>query len=183
MSQGTLEALIAQLDQLGFYAYTERTHVAAAKARAEETGYLFDLVTNRAFCADSESLTEGGVIKFVEHIKPFLESQGVSILTIEQEFEIGGDYSVHLNGIAYMLYSKTELEDETNDLWSITVERTFAMLNTLLESAQSMERLYIYGGDNENQAVVLTEEQYETLRDNPLISTRNGPWPVKTTSY
>jgi hypothetical protein len=182
MSQGTLEALIAQLDQLGFYAYTERTHVAEAKARAQQTGYLFGVETNRVFWADSESLTEGGVIQFIEHIRPFLESQGVSILTIEQGFEINGDYSVYLNGVAHILYSKTELEDDTNDLWSITTERTFAMVNTLLESAQSMERLYIYGGGNESQAVVLTEEQYETLRDSLLISKSNGPWPVKTTS-
>ncbi len=101
-----MEQLIHELEGLGFYKYTELQSVEMTKAESVETGYLYVDVTQSDHMADSEDLAEGGVKDFLESISPFLDRQGVSIKSVEEDFNIGGAYSVSVDCEMFMMYTQ-----------------------------------------------------------------------------
>jgi len=190
--------LVDQLEQLGFYNYTDPQYLEEAKADgsgfygfyrdfSQETGKQFDIheVTKRAYLADSEDLAEGGVLKFLSEVEPFLDTQDVQISSRSDDFNIGGGYSVNVNGVEYAMYSAEELaEDEMRrskvpgGIWYYATYRSFAMINHLLEGAGSDERIYLIGGGNDGSAVFLTPEMYRLIGENTAILDRDKPKAV-----
>src|SRR5690348_6074150 len=63
------DSLLNQLEELGFYAYTDPTLIAEAKNRAKGVDFPYDDLTNRFYPADAENLAEGGVLDFVQDIR------------------------------------------------------------------------------------------------------------------
>jgi hypothetical protein len=165
--------LLTQLEAAGFYRYAPQDAISEAKTRALETGYLFDESTRRVYWADAEDLAEGGVLEFIDTVEPFLVHQGAKILSKDQDFVIGGAYSVRINGKWYPIYSADECEKA--DIWTLSSQRTYRMINDLLAGTKSDERVYLLYGGNDALAVFLTEQIYKILRDTALIDERDKP--------
>jgi hypothetical protein len=156
-----MKELLDELETLGFYRYTDPRLVERIQARTVESGYLYDEAVGRTFFADAEHLAEGGVKDFINAIVPFLAKQNVLIRSVEENFNIGGEYSVTVNGRTFVMYTQEELE--TAEIWELTTIRAFSMVNTLLKQAEASERLhYLYGG-NDMLAVFLTPDMYRLI--------------------
>ncbi|PZR99868.1 MAG: hypothetical protein DLM69_06970 [Candidatus Chloroheliales bacterium] len=189
--------LLDQLEQLGYYKYMETELVAEAKAQATESGYIYGdtvykytdeeniaTLVKRAYDADAEDLAECGMEKFLTIIRPFLEAQGVEISSVEEECGENG-YTTWVNGTEYVMYSARELRSENlrrsrvpGGIWALTTYRSFAMINGLLETAGSDERIYMYDDGAQGGAVFLTPEMYKLIRESTAISERTKPKAV-----
>ena len=106
-------------------------------------------------------MAEGNVTDFVRDVSAFLEREGVRIESLDQDFEIGGGYSVTVNGTRYELYSRDECERD--DIWLLTTKRAFTMVNDLLIEARSSERVFALYGGNDLRAIFLTPQMYEVI--------------------
>ena len=134
-------------------------------------GWFFYEPTIRGpYHADAEGLTEGDVLDLLRHVKPFLDTQGVLLASLDQDFTVGGSYSVKVNGQDFALYTEDEL-NEVDDIWALTTRRCLGILNTLLQQHQSEERAYLLYGGNDAHIVFLTP----TMQD--LISRTRGVPP------
>lgn len=169
--------LVTKLEALGFYKYTAPERIEELKREAIAGGYLFGWdVTKRDYHADAEDLAEGGIAKFIERIRPFLESQGVRIRSVKEE-DLDRAYYVTINNVRYVMYSEDEIDE---NIWDSTTRRCFAAINRLLEEAGSDERLHWLYGGNDNRAIFLTQAMYEAIRDSKTLPRREMPMPAIT---
>jgi hypothetical protein len=170
-----VEAAVEQLGLMGYYRFDEPGAAEAAKAAAISNGWFFYESTIRGpYHADAEDLTEGDVISLLQRVKPFLDTQGVQLEDIEQDFNIGGGYSVKVNGKEYVLYTEDEL-NEVEDVWGLTTRRCLGMLNDLLQRSQSVERVYLLYGGNDAQVVFLTPAMQELISRTPGVPVSEKP--------
>jgi hypothetical protein len=181
--------LIETLDSLGFYRYALPDQVAAIKQASLETGELFpdfyqydphrvnEVVpdaTIRAYFLDTEDLYERGAREFIEELRPALQQRGVFITSVHDDV-YDGCYSILLNGIEFPVWSKT---DRTQDMWTMTALRVLTALNSLLEKADSEERLFFRYGGNDMQVIFLTIPMYQAIRESNIIQEKHKPKPV-----
>jgi hypothetical protein len=165
--------LIDALEAMGFYSHTPREQVARVKAEAATSAYLFGSDTRRDYDADAEELAEGNVADFVRDLSAFLDREGVRIESLDQDFEIGGGYSVTVSGTRYEMYSREECE--TGDIWLLTAKRAIAMVNDLLITAQSNERVFALYGGNDLRAIFLTPQMHELIVASGLLAPTEIP--------
>ena len=167
--------LIDGLEKIGFYAHTSAERIPDVKAEAIRTHYLFGWEeTERDWHADAEDLTEGDVADFVRRLSRFLEREGVRLTSIEQEFVVGGAYSVSVNGAPHVMYSAEECV-ESEDLWLLTTKRAFGLVNALLVNAGSTERVLALYGGNDLRAIFLTDRMYEAILASGLLAPSEVP--------
>ena len=173
-------ALLAKLEELGFFRYVEPGQLEAVRAEALYDQFVFAPDAGRSFFADQESLAEVGVVDFLKEIAPFLHKQGVT-LKAENEESDGYDYSVIVNGRLFEMYSRDELKHTEengvgdNDIWALTTARAFRMVNAFLREAGSNERLYSLDGWNQMIAVFLTPEMFRLIDESDVIEERAKP--------
>jgi len=168
-----MKELLDQLEKLGFYRVISPTLTQAAMNEALQTGYLFSGETQREYSADAEDLAEGGVLDLLGKMKSFLTREGIDVSKVTQDFNIGGSYSVTMNGEEYEMYSQEELE--TQDIWFLTTVRALSMVNTQLARVGSGERLYYLYGGNDTIAVFLTPVMYDTIVASAALETHDKP--------
>jgi hypothetical protein len=168
--------LIDALEALGLYSHTSPQRLADVKAEAAKTRYLFGWEdTQRDYAADAEELAEGNVADFVRDVSPFLNREGVRIEALDQDFEIGGAYSVTVNGAVHEMYS--EAECHTNDIWLLSTKRAFAMVNEWLAKSGSAERVFALYGGNDLRAIFLTPQMHEAIVASGLLAPSEIPVP------
>jgi hypothetical protein len=165
--------LAVRLERLGFFKHTERDLLEEAKAEVSEAEYLFAGSTERDYLIHPEDLAEGGVKTFLEEISFFLKREAVAINEIEENFEVGGTYSITVDGRPYVIYSHAE--HKSKELQELTTRRAFALVNTLLEQAGSSERIYLFRDGNETWAVFLTPDMFRIILQSSLIDDENKP--------
>ena len=163
------------LELLGFYQFDEPGAAEAAQTAAVSNGWFFHEPTIRGpYHADAEGLTEGDVIELLRRVQPFLDTQGVRLGDMEQDFTIGGGYSVSVSGTQYLLYTEDEL-DEVEDIWGLTTRRCLAMLNDMLQRSQSADRAYLLYGGNDARVVFLTPSMHELILKTPGVPASDMP--------
>src|SRR5688572_23529022 len=80
------EELVNKLDALGFYQYNSPEETTEIKAKAIETGYIWDWVRGRVNEEpDFEDLVEGLADSLLESLMPLLNLRGIQIARIETE--------------------------------------------------------------------------------------------------
>lgn len=170
--------LIRQLEQLGFYKYTDAAAIQEVQARILEIGYLFDERTQRAYFADEEELAEGGVLDFLDTIDPFLKMQGTIIRdkTEDYEYADGCRYSVTIDGKDFAIYTDEECQNQGLSIWGLSSRRTSHLVNTLLERAGSEERIYMLYGGNDATALFLTPPIFAVIKATSLLPEREKPY-------
>src|SRR5687767_487784 len=95
------QELMDKLEALGFYRYNEPETVAALKAQAVETGFIWDYARGRAWDEpDVEDLVEGLADRELESMLPFLKLRGIQINNIETE-RTDETYTLTLDGTTY----------------------------------------------------------------------------------
>ncbi|MEZ6138860.1 MAG: hypothetical protein R3C53_28580 [Pirellulaceae bacterium] len=160
-SKPNYSSVLADLQQHGFLAHFTEAETEACTNIVHARGWdaLYDQHP-RFYWADAENLTECGVADFITSLKPFLDRVGVTYAISDN----WGDhvYTVTLNGEERLIWSQAELKVEREGkpglTWGLSTVRAFALVNELLEAAETNERLYAINGGNDLAAIFLTPE-------------------------
>jgi hypothetical protein len=175
----TITTLLNSLEKLDFYKYTPASEINRIKSESRKTGDIFGGPSvQRMYHADAEDIAEGYAFAFIEEIQAFLEILGVHIHTIDQVFENDKDYTLTIDDEMFILYLDKEA-DTLHDLWEITTIRVFGIVNHLLISAKSTERIYMLYGGNDCHAVFLTAEMFQIIKDSKALPESEIPLPIQ----
>ena len=167
-----MKSMLIELEALGFYKHTGHQFVDELKEKSIKTGYLFWDETERIYKSDAEDLAEGFIGDFFNEIAPFLIKEGVIIESYEQS-HTGDTYEIVINHRKFLIWN--DEIDSHLDEWELATNRTFSVVNLLLQEAESKERLYSLYGGNDLFAIFLTEEMYETIKKSKLIKETEKP--------
>jgi hypothetical protein len=176
-SKASFSKLLDELEILGFYKYTDPQHVLRLKAEACASGFLFDGDNiRRIYHADSEDLAEGYAWELIEQLSPFLQKLGVQIRALSHVFDNDVDYTMTVNDVCYTLVTVTEEHQlDIPELWRLGTERTFTIINILLEQAGSDERVFQLYGGNDCHAVFLTWPMYRVIDASGMLARTELP--------
>ncbi len=174
-----------RLEKLGFFKYSTANEVEFFIQSFSKSGWLAAIYgnTRRLFPGDEEELSEGGVVKFIRTMEPFLAKQGVFITQLADHFvEEDPGYSISVNGKKILVYGPAEMDSA--NIWALAKARTFALVNELLLQAKSKERLFAMHGGNELFGFFLTPELKKEIckqenilpRDRAYVPTEEPPW-------
>ncbi len=77
------------------------------------------------------------------------------------------------------MYTEAELmSGDMGKIWELTTNRTFALVNTLLQEAGSKERVFRLYSGHDTRAIFLTHEMYEALRPSAVLPQHEMPVPM-----
>jgi hypothetical protein len=177
------DSFVAQLDAQGYFRGLAPEKVQALKADFRQKGWMAIFrESHRYYHADAADLAKGGVCAFVRETQPFLSVQGVKIPDLRDEVSQSG-YVVRVGGVPHKMYDAAELKRDTGGkepglIWGLATVRGFALVDQMLESAGSPERVYAIEGGNDLSALFLTPDLYRTIAAQPGFDAKGGPYKV-----
>jgi hypothetical protein len=175
--------LLKQLEAKQFLKYAGP---GADKMRADilEKGWpaLFG-ESGRIFNADGLNLAKGGVSRFIETLRPFLEAQEVKVPELRDDLQ-QESYTLLIDGAPLPIWTREDLSRELGDQPGITsglaAARSFALVNRLLEGAKSPEHAYaIYSGASLS-VMFLTDDLIAVMKADPLAVPKFMPYRLTT---
>ncbi|MCU0492885.1 MAG: hypothetical protein MUD01_14940 [Chloroflexaceae bacterium] len=171
------QAFLDRLEAHGYYRYAALAFIPQLKQEARLSGRLLGWQdTGRVYHADSEDLAEGCAWEFLERLCPFLYRLGVPKFVISQVFDNDVDYTVTVNDQTYTILTVAEETHlELNQRWRLGTERTFTIVNDLLEQAGSDERVYQLFDGNDTHAIFLTPQLYYLIKESHLLPDEDCP--------
>lgn len=180
------EKLLKELEELGFFRYTEPGHHVEGRNAILNQGWPGIFGENgRWFFADAEDLAEGGVSALIAELTPFLEQKGVIIPVLEEEFDADQGYTLIADGERIPIWTQDEYERDSDLpglLWGLSSARTVQILNRWLERADSRERAYGISAGNDFAIYFLTPELHDRICRDPGASPSDCPY-VPTLDY
>ena len=139
--------------------------------------------SGRTFSADGLTLAKGGVVAFIEKLRPFLEGQGVKMPAMRDDLR-QESYSVLIDGAALPIWTKEDLTRELGLQPGITsglaAARSFALVNKLLETAGSRERAYALYSGAALSLIFTTDELLAVIKADPMAVPKFIPYQVTT---
>jgi len=173
---------LQRLESLGFFTHSSPDNTQSIRAEILRLGWPGVFAhEGRFFHADAEELAEGGILGFLEAVSPFLVAEGVAVPDIQDD--LGEDhYKLRWAGREYVVYDASELareEEEPGRLWAIATVRTFALVNDLLGSTRSHERLYAVNGGNDLFGLFLAPVQLAEIVAYAGNDARGAPYEVQ----
>jgi len=177
------DALLRQLEAKQFLKYAGPN---ADKVRGEirEKGWpaLFG-DSGRIFSADGLTLAKGGVGKFIEKLRPFLEGQGVRLPELKDDLR-QESYTLMVDGAPFPIWTKDDLTRELGAQPGITsglaASRAFALVNKLLENAKSPERAYAIYSGAALSVMFLTDDLLAVMKADPVAVPKFMPYRLTT---
>lgn len=177
------DVLLGQLEAKQFLKYAGPN---ADKMRAEikEKGWpaIFG-DSGRVFGADGLTLAKGGVSKFVEKLRPFLEGQGVKMPELKDDLQ-QESYTVLVDGAPFPIWTREDLTRELGAQPGITsglaAARAFALVNKLLENAKSPERAYAIYSGAALSVIFLTDDLLAVMKADPVAVPKFMPYRLTT---
>ena len=179
------EVLLRQLDEKQFLRYAGES-AESMRAAIRDKGWpaLFG-DSGRVFGADGLTLAKGGVGKFMERLRPFLEVQGVKIPELKDQVA-RESYTLLVDGARLPIWTREDLSRELGDRPGITsglaAARAFALTNILLENAKSPERAYAIYSGAALSVIFLTDDLVAVMKADPQMVPKFMPYRI-TTDY
>ena len=177
------EILLRQLEEKQFLKYAGAN---ADKMRAEIKAKGWPALfgdSGRVFGADSLSLAKGGVSKFIERVRPFLEGQGVKVPELKDDVK-QESYTLFVDGAPLPIWTREDLAHELGNQPGITSgiasARSFALVNKLLENAKSPERAYAIYSGAALTAIFLTDDLLAVMKADPFAVPKYTPYRLTT---
>lgn len=177
------EVLLGQLEAKQFLKYAG-PNADRLRAEIREKGWpaLFG-ESGRIFGADGLSLAKGGVAKFIEKLRPFLEGQGVRVPELKDDLQ-QESYTLLVDGAPLPIWTKEDLARELGAKPGITsglaAARSFALVNKLLEGARSPERAYAIYSGAALSAMFLTDDILAVMKADPFAVPKFMPYRLTT---
>ena len=139
--------------------------------------------SGRVYNADGLSLAKGGVTKFIEKLRPFLESQGVKLPAFAEDLR-QESYSLLIDGASLPMWTSDdlarELGTEPGITAGLTASRSFALVNKLLEGAGSKERAYAIYSGAALSVMFLTDDLVAVIKADPAAVPKFTPYRLTT---
>jgi hypothetical protein len=139
--------------------------------------------SGRTFSADGLTLAKGGVVKFVDKLRPFLEGQGVKMPEMKDDLR-QESYSVLIDGAALPIWTKDELARELGLQPGVTsgiaAARSFALVNKLLEKAGSKERAHALYSGAALSLIFVTDDLLAVIKADPMAVPKFIPYQITT---
>ncbi len=158
-------------------AWTSEGDLEELIAEPEDLTYPYYAGSGRVHDADAEDLAEGDVGRLMKRLAVFLRLQGVPPFVVEDQVT-DESYSVLVNGTAHVIYETADLSDERVNIWELASARAFTIINDMLASAGSPERVYAFDDGAQGGLVFLTREQFELISTEPTLTHREKPQEV-----
>ena len=177
------EVLLGHLEAKEFLKYAG-ANADRLRADIKEKGWpaLFG-ESGRIFGADNMTLAKGGVGAFVSKLRPFLERQGVKIPDLKDDVR-RESYSLLINGAPLPIWTMEDLARELGEKPGITsgiaAARSFALVNKLLEGANSSERAYAIYSGAALSVMFLTDDLMTVIKTDPLAVPKFMPYRPTT---
>jgi hypothetical protein len=158
---GGTKPLADRLDELGYFRYTPPARRAEFREAIRREGPAAALVVeaHRLFPAPADVLAEGGVADAISRLAPVFARLHVRVPAVRQSYRPGGPYQVRVGGRTWTIYTPAEEEDA----WPLSLARTIALLNTLLERSGSDERFYALGSGDDSWLFLLTPAMRDAI--------------------
>jgi hypothetical protein len=173
------DALLRQLEAKQFLKYAG-PNADRMRAELKDKGWpaLFG-DSGRVFGADGLGLAKGGVGKFIEKLRPFLEGQGVKVPQIKDDLQ-PESYTLMVDGAALPIWTREDLARELGSQPGITsalaASRSFALVNKLLENAKSPERAYAIYSGAALSVMFLTDDLLAVMKADPAAVPKFMPY-------
>jgi hypothetical protein len=173
------DVLLRQLEARQFLKYAGQ-NAERVRGEIKEKGWpaLFG-DTGRVFGADGLTLAKGGVGKFIEKLRPFLEGQGVKVPTLKDELQ-QESYTLVVDGAPFPIWTRDDLTRELGAQPGITsglaAARAFALVNKLLENAKSPERAYAIYSGAALSVMFLTDDLLAVMKADPFAVPKFMPY-------
>ena len=175
-------AFLQRLESLDFFTHSSPDSLQRIRAEILRLGWPGVFAhERRCFHADAEELAEGGVLGFLEEVSPFLAAEGVAVPDT-QDHITEDNYKLRWAGQEHLVYDASDLareEKEPGRLWAIATVRTFSLVNGLLGSTRSQERLYAVNGGNDLFGLFLTPSQLAEVLAYAGNDARGVPYEVQ----
>jgi hypothetical protein len=177
------DVLLGQLEAKQFLKYAG-PNADRVRAEIKEKGWpaLFG-DSGRVFGADGLTLAKGGVSKFIEKLRPFLEGQGVKIPELKDDLQ-QESYTLMVDGAPFPIWTKDDLTRELGAQPGITsglaAARAFALVNKLLENAKSPERAYAIYSGAALSVMFLTDDLLAVMKADPVAVPKFMPYKLTT---
>ena len=173
------DVLLGQLEAKQFLKYAgPNTEKIRAEIREKGWPALFG-DSGRVFGADGLTLAKGGVTKFIEKLRPFLEGQGVKMPELKDDLQ-QESYTVLVDGAPLPIWNKEDLARELGAQPGITsglaAARSFALVNKLLEGAKSPERAYAIYSGAALSVIFLTDDLLAVMKADPYAVPKFMPY-------
>jgi hypothetical protein len=155
------EQLAAALERAGYFVGLSPTEAASLRAAVVTNGYTGAMHPSRVCPANTPAMAAGGVGAWVrDTLQPVLAYRGVTFRPAEDRYAADGStYSVAIGTWEYEMWQA----GETNTEQASTIA-AFGMVNSLLESIRSPQRLYMVGQGATAQAWLLSPPQADIIR-------------------
>jgi hypothetical protein len=173
------EDLLAQLEALGFFRYTNPERLNPARHAVLQDGWsgIFG-EGGRLFAVDAEDLAEGGVAAFLEEVKPFLQRLGVAVPPLVDHITV--EYTLLAGEDQLPIWTRDDfnrdLDNEPGRIWGVSSARTVQILNQWLQKADSAERAYGVNGGNDFFVLFLTPELFSLIERYSADSSQDAPY-------
>lgn len=177
------DVLLRQLEAKQFLKYAGQ-NTERMRAEIKDKGWpaLFG-DSGRVFGADGLTLAKGGVSKFIEKVRPFLEGQGVTVPVLKDDLN-QESYTLIVDGAPFPIWTKDDLTRELGAQPGITsglaAARAFALVNKLLENAKSPERAYAIYSGAALSAMFLTDDLLAIMKADPVAVPKYMPYRLTT---
>lgn len=177
------DVLLRQLEAKQFLKYAGQ-NTERMRAEIKDKGWpaLFG-DSGRVFGADGLTLAKGGVSKFIEKVRPFLEGQGVAVPVLKDDLQ-QESYTLIVDGAPFPIWTKDDLTRELGAQPGITsglaAARAFALVNKLLENAKSPERAYAIYSGAALSAMFLTDDLLAIMKADPVAVPKYMPYRLTT---
>lgn len=177
------DVLLGQLEAKQFLKYAG-PNADRVRAEIKEKGWpaLFG-DSGRVFGADGLTLAKGGVSKFIEKLRPFLEGQGVKIPELKDDLQ-QESYTLLVDGTPFPIWTKDDLTRELGAQPGITsglaAARAFALVNKMLENAKSPERAYAIYSGAALSVMFLTDDLLAVMKADPVAVPKFMPYKLTT---
>lgn len=175
------DVLLGQLEAKQFLKYAG-PNADRVRAEIKEKGWpaLFG-DSGRVFGADGLTLAKGGVSKFIEKLRPFLEGQGVKIPELKDDLQ-QESYTLLVDGAPFPIWTREDLTRELGAQPGITsglaAARAFALVNKLLENAKSPERAYAIYSGAALSVMFLTDDLLAVMKADPVAVPKFMPYKL-----
>lgn len=169
--------IVVELSKLDFFNLTDKSNLKTTKTEFEKSynelvffeGLMNeDLIftDNRFYFIDSETLFEGGgLIQYLEIVKLSFEKLNLKLVFSDEynnQTEKHWKHTIRLNGKEYVAFDN----DFGKNDWGISYLKFIEMLNSELKLQNSKEQFYPISSGNDGKMVLLTEEQFEFVKEN-----------------
>lgn len=131
-----LAKLTEDLEPLGFYKYVLAEQVDDVKEEAAQGAHAWFVQVGRAFDADAERLSEGGVSDLLDYLRPALKAEGCELGATTKTYDAVRGYTLTIGDERYTMWNQPEARKS----WELTTSRTAALINHRLEQVGSEER-------------------------------------------